>query len=103
DATEISWNTETWELAISLKNLGDGKHMVNATMPNTAGTGSNTIHVPFWVEADKFDWHDAIIYMVMLDRFRDGDPSNNAAPTPGAVPTADFTGGDLQGVTRAIE
>ena len=56
----------------------------------------------FWIEASEFDWKDSLIYMIMVDRFKDGDPSNNAAPTNGVDPRADFKGGDLQGVRQAI-
>jgi glycosidase len=67
------------------------------------GANAEPLLVPFWVEATPFDWRDALIYMVMTDRFRDGDPTNNPAPSPGADPGAEFKGGDLRGVTAAIE
>ena len=60
------------------------------------------LRLEFWVEAETFDWRDALIYMVMTDRFRDGDPRNNPAPTPGADPRGDFQGGDLEGAAPAI-
>jgi glycosidase len=102
-AGEMSFNADSWEMTVNLSGLADGKHTISAVMPNTGGTASNNLLVPFWIEADAFDWRDAIIYMVMIDRFRDGTSANNAAPIPEAVPTADFLGGDLQGVTQAIE
>src|ERR1700712_169728 len=41
--------------------------------------------------------------MVMADRYRDGDPTNNiTAPTPNADPRGDWQGGDLQGVKQSI-
>lgn len=103
EAAELSWNADSWELGVNLSGLGDGKYTVAVSIKNEGGVESNTVYAPFWVEEEKFDWHDAIIYMVMTDRFRDGDPTNNPGPTPGAVSSADFLGGDLIGVTRAIE
>src|SRR5262249_328846 len=50
ESTELAWNGSTWELTINLKNLSDGKHTVAIALPNTAGTASNTLYVPFWVE-----------------------------------------------------
>lgn len=48
-----------------------------------------------------FDWRDAVIYFAFVDRFENGDPSNDAAI---GVPTAsDWQGGDWAGVTRRIE
>jgi glycosidase len=48
-----------------------------------------------------FDWRDAIMYFVMLDRFFDGDPGNN--DPLGLEDPADYQGGDLAGVTAKIE
>ena len=64
----------------------------------------------FWVEASTFTWQDAFIYMVMTDRFKDGDPSNNPAPitsdgSGSAItvdPREDYHGGDIAGVTAEI-
>jgi glycosidase len=52
----------------------------------------------------NFDWRDAVLYFVFVDRFLDGDPGNNGAPTPGGVlPPADYKGGDWAGVRQKIE
>jgi len=46
-----------------------------------------------------FDWHDAIVYAIMVDRFYDGDSSNTRpVPNPEVDPRANFFGGDLQGI-----
>jgi glycosidase len=46
------------------------------------------------------DWANEIIYFVMIDRFADGDPTNNATVDP-ANPLA-FHGGDLVGLTARL-
>lgn len=43
-----------------------------------------------------------MIYFVLVDRFRNGDPSNDVS-VPGVEDPADFHGGDLAGVMEAIE
>lgn len=48
------------------------------------------------------EWRDGVMYFVLVDRFLDGDPSNNRR-TPGVEPPADFHGGDLAGVKQKIE
>jgi glycosidase len=48
------------------------------------------------------DWHDAIMYFVMVDRFYDGDPSNNAQ-VAGAEYPGQYQGGDFKGVQDKIE
>ncbi len=65
--------------------------------------GAESILLPVWIEAAAFDWRDSPIYMVMLDRFRNGDPANDPAATAGAESTADYHGGDIAGLTEAIE
>ncbi len=91
------------DITVALAGLAAGKYTLVVEATDTAGKTSLPVRVPFWIEAEPFDWRDAVIYMVMTDRFRDGDPSNNPAPSPTAEPTADFHGGDLRGVTQAIE
>src|SRR5690606_6826900 len=59
--------------------------------------------LPFWIEDERFDWRGALIYMAMVDRFRNGEPDSDPGPSLGAEPAADFHGGDLAGVTAAIE
>ena len=93
----------TWTATVSLTGLAAGKHTVRIEAEDLDGRSAEPLRFPFWVEAEPFAWSDALIYMVMTDRFADGDPSNNGGPTPGAEPTADRHGGDLAGVTAAIE
>lgn len=93
----------TGKATIALQGLEDGKY--TATIHGVAKNGktSEPLRLVFWIEQEKFDWNDALIYMVMTDRFKDGDPSNNIKmPTPGADPRGDFQGGDLQGVQQKI-
>lgn len=55
--------------------------------------------------AGVFDWRDAVIYFVFVDRFFDGDPSNNcnvsgSQSTP--YTSTNYLGGDWAGVTQQI-
>jgi alpha-amylase len=47
------------------------------------------------------DWRDESIYMVMTDRFRNGDPSNDGDADPARADW--WHGGDLQGVIDELE
>jgi glycosidase len=52
-----------------------------------------------------FDWRDAVIYFVFVDRFFDGDPSNNCSvigASTGEYTSANYLGGDWAGVTQKI-
>lgn len=83
------------DATVSLSGLASGKYTVRLY------TSGADVLLPFWIEAEPFSWSDAVIYMVVTDRFRDGDPSNNPPPN-GASPGGEWVGGDLQGVTAAI-
>lgn len=88
---------------VALDNLEDGKYRVTVRGKSRGGPLSDPLRLVFWIESEAFSWRDALLYMVMTDRYRDGDPSNNlTSPTPGADPRGDFMGGDLEGVRRSI-
>ncbi len=73
----------------------------------SSGTSSSTSSggvgggPPVASEGD-FDWRSAVMYFVFVDRFRNGDPSNDA-PVPGVESRANYQGGDWQGVIQAID
>src|SRR6185436_5867072 len=51
------------------------------------------------------DWRDQIVYFAMIDRFDDGDPSNDDQGANEYDPTtnAKYSGGDLAGVARRLD
>ena len=49
------------------------------------------------------DRHDHIIYFAFIDRFVDGDSSNNPKPDSRVEPPAQYLGGDLIGVKKMID
>ena len=90
--------------------------------PNTATTDAGDVNSVFaattctnftcpvpQTAAGVFDWHDAVIYFVFVDRFFDGNPSNNCSVsgassegTPGTpqYTTNNYMGGDWASVTQ---
>ncbi len=99
-----SFDPSTGLLTVDLDGLPIGKHTLSVTFTDAEGRASEPALLPFWVEADEpFVWNDALIYMVMLDRYADGDPGNNPPPEPTAAAGGDWQGGDLQGLTERIE
>ncbi|MED5267887.1 MAG: alpha-amylase family glycosyl hydrolase, partial [Candidatus Thermoplasmatota archaeon] len=92
---EFVQNGPTWELDLST--LPDGKHTIGLS-----SDGEEQLAV-FWTGAQsEFIWEDALIQMVMIDRFVNGNTSNDGL-TSGSSFEADWQGGDLQGVTQMIE
>jgi glycosidase len=56
------------------------------------------------VPADSYDWRDAIMYFVFVDRFLDGDTSNDNPSTDTRLdPSTNWQGGDWAGVTQKIQ
>ena len=55
-------------------------------------------------ELNRSDWESAVIYFLMIDRFRDGNPSNDhPLNEPDVLPKVDFKGGDVAGITQKIQ
>jgi glycosidase len=48
------------------------------------------------------DWRDGIMYFVLIDRFLDGDPANDAT-VPGAEQPGQYQGGDIAGIKQKID
>jgi cyclomaltodextrinase len=50
------------------------------------------------------DWHSSIMYFTLVDRFNDGDSSNNKPVNdPRILPKAQYYGGDIKGITQKIK
>jgi glycosidase len=101
--TPIEIERKDGDVTLWLADLPPGKHTIVVEAKAEDGKEAERVLLPFWIEQDKYDWRDALIYMVMNDRFRNGNPANDPAPTPGADALAEFYGGDLAGITQAIE
>ena len=51
-----------------------------------------------------FNWHDAIIYSLMIDRFYDGDKSNSIPIIHDSLSMkANYNGGDFAGIIKKLE
>ncbi|MFO0756235.1 MAG: alpha-amylase family glycosyl hydrolase [Byssovorax sp.] len=101
-AAELSFDPATGKASVKLTGLADGKYRVVLTAKANNGKTSLPVRLVFWIEAEAFSWQDALIYMVVTDRFKDGDPGNNPAPIADADPRGDYKGGDLEGLRQGI-
>lgn len=79
--------------------LPAGKSVVLLEAKDRAGVAADAARATVWVEPRPFDWRDAVIYQVVVDRFRDASGATVSAPTP----LSGFAGGHLDGVRRAVE
>ncbi len=99
---EFQVDADTGDVAISVSSLANGKYTIRLTAADNAGRESEVVRLVFWIEDEPYDWDGALIYMVMTDRYRDGDPGNNGGPTPPADPRGDWQGGDFEGLRQKI-
>jgi glycosidase len=62
------------------------------------------VSVAISVHAAEPQWEDQVIYMLMLDRFANGDPSNdNFNEGEYGIDNAHYNGGDLQGLIDKLD
>lgn len=88
----------TGRVVFSAEGLPVGKHRLVLEGRDTLGRAAEPVSLPFWVEETPFDWRDAIIYQVFVDRFRAA-----TGPLPGLAPISWYHGGDLWGVIDMME
>jgi glycosidase len=113
---EGTWRAEVglpWNTAVQYKfRLSDGTAITDpdnrATVDDGLGGQNSLLEAAtcddFACEPavyGDFDWRDAVIYFVFVDRFHNGDPSNDGAI--GVPAASDWYGGDWAGVTQRIE
>ncbi len=83
-----------------------GRHVLTVEATDTAGHKSEKVTSVFWIEEKPFDWRDMTLYMFMLDRFANGDSSNDAPSDSSAYSVAynvDWHGGDLAGALAVLK
>ncbi|MEL7449021.1 MAG: alpha-amylase family glycosyl hydrolase [Pseudomonadota bacterium] len=86
-------------LCAALAGCAQDKNDAPASASAEAPGDELLLHVP------SPDWRDQVIYFLMLDRFDDGDPSNNDQGANEYDPTKEshYSGGDIQGVIDRLD
>lgn len=74
------------------------KHVACGERTCPTGEGGQGAGVP----EGSFDWRSAVLYFVFVDRFRNGDPTNDD-PVPDVETPANYQGGDYAGLLEMIE
>jgi glycosidase len=107
DAFEVTVDLDDGQ-RVEYKFVVDGDWVTDPNNPNTADDGFGGVNSVVTADCDdcdtlaNFDWRDGIMYFVMVDRFFDGDDTNNVPVNDVELP-ANFQGGDLAGVLAKIE
>lgn len=96
---QITASPEAGTFTVHAKGLAPGKHAVTAGAADAAGLAAADARASVWVKPVAPAWEDAVLYQIVVDRFR-GDGGAPLAPpaTPGTR-----AGGTLGGVTAEIE
>lgn len=96
DSVTRSGDTLTVNLPLQ---MGSGPDRLRFAVSN--GARRSQLQTVFF--DSSFVWQDAIVYSLMPDRFRDGDPRNNEPVRDERVlPPANWQGGDLQGLLATL-
>ncbi len=102
NVTTYNMTSEAWDLNLSM--LPDGKHRIHVTGVDNDGESAEDLIIPFWTGREAgFRWDDALIYMIMTDRFVNGNQSNDPPPQPNIADGAEWLGGDFEGVIQMID
>jgi len=81
--------------------LAKTKHRLVVQVKDRGGQAAEPLQVPFWIEDQPFDFRDGMMYFAFTDRFRDGDPANDA-PASDVDARANYAGGDWKGIQQSI-
>ena len=93
----------TGTFALQGEALAAGRHVLSIRARDSATREAAPVDLPFWIEPVPFDWRGATMYMIVVDRFANGDRANDSMVGAPVERPADFHGGDLAGITEVIE
>ncbi len=112
-----SWTADIdipWDTDIQYKFVIDGTNWItdpgNPNQIDDGFGGFNSLLAGFTCEDFTcappilgYDWRDAVLYFVLVDRFQNGNPANDGPSIGGVQQPAAYQGGDFAGVTQKIE
>ncbi|HEY8086875.1 MAG TPA: alpha-amylase family glycosyl hydrolase, partial [Polyangiaceae bacterium] len=91
--------SSTGAIHLDLGGLPPGKSTLAIHAKDVAGRAAEAALATVWTEGKAWDWRDAVLYEVMVDRYRAKDGSPLAPPAS----MGGRAGGHLGGVQKAVE
>lgn len=88
---------------VNPKTIDDGVGGKNSLLDPTTCANTFTCAEPDVPPPGVYDWRDAVIYFVFVDRFLNGDTSNDGPPIASVQPPGAYQGGDWKGVKQKID
>ena len=106
DRFVVSLDRQADGTVFEYKFVVDGAWIQDPENPRSVPDGLGGRNSVAWVDCDAcpaqaFDWRDAVLYFVLLDRFVDGDATNDR-PQGGVEPAGNYQGGDLAGLLAKV-
>jgi glycosidase len=94
-------NGTTWVVDANAPTVTDQNNNTNNTFAGET-CAAPICNEPGALPPGVYDWRDAVMYFVFVDRFFDGNPANNCNIPGVSGPIANYQGGDWAGVTAKI-
>lgn len=103
-AGSVTFDATNGSFDLSFPELAAGKHRLALRAADASQRAAMPVDLPFWIEPASFDYRDGPLYMIMLDRYANGDRTNDSSAGMGndGYP-GDWHGGDLQGALAVLE
>lgn len=102
-AESFAVDTKAGAVDFTFRGLAKGKHTLSVRAFDKKGREAEPIDLPFWVEDEEFDYRDGVLYMMLIDRFANGDKANDKPVGAPVHYDADWHGGDLQGALEVMK
>lgn len=100
DGSSAALDPERGEYDVAMRGLAPGRHLLAIRVTDASARQAEPVDLPFWIEEEPFEWRDATMYMIVVDRFANGDPASDSPI--GVERPADFHGGDLDGILEVM-
>lgn len=101
-ASAATLDADAGAYEVSLTGIEPGRHQLSIRVTDAMGREADPVDLPFWIEAEPFEWRDSTMYMIVVDRFANGDRTNDAPYGAPVLYPADFHGGDLWGALEVM-
>lgn len=88
---------------VAMTDLPRGRHVLAVRATDVMARAAEPVDLVFWIEEHAWSWRDASMYMIVVDRFANGQTSSDMPVGAPVQRAADFHGGDLQGVLAVMQ
>ena len=99
EPVDVSWDG-TSPLSLSLTDLSPTRHTLRVFATDADGNEAESLYIPVWT--DDRDWAGGLMYFAFVDRFANGDASNDN-PYGTNIETGEYLGGDWQGLIDHLD